>query len=155
MARRCGLSAQFLALAGKRTATAPLTIGHRVVGVSLLLTGEVADGRAHLDRAIALYNPVEHRPLTTRLSQEAGVAILSLRSLAMWLLGYPDAAKTDVERALSDAREIGHAATLLFALVMTAITQMLIRDNSAVRIQGQEAVALADEKGHCSGGRPE
>jgi class 3 adenylate cyclase/predicted ATPase len=142
-----GLSAQFLALAGKQTATAPLTIGHRVVGVSLLLTGEVADGRVHLDRAIALYNPVEHRPLTTRFGlQDAGVAILSLRSLAMWLLGYPDAAKTDVERALSDAREIGHVATLLFALIMTAITQMLLGDNLALRIQGQETVGLADEK---------
>ena len=32
-------------------------IGHRLMGLSLLDTGEIAGGRAHLDRAIALYDP--------------------------------------------------------------------------------------------------
>jgi len=49
------LSAQFLALAAKQKATVPLMNGHRAVGISLLLTGDISQGRAHLDRAIALY----------------------------------------------------------------------------------------------------
>jgi hypothetical protein len=51
------LSAQFLALAEKQRATAPLAVGHRVMGVSLLWTGDIAEGRTHLDRAIAFYDP--------------------------------------------------------------------------------------------------
>ena len=71
------LAAQFLALAEKQGATVPLMIGHRLMGISLLFTGDIAEGRAHLDRAIALYDPAKHRPLATRFGQDAGVAILS------------------------------------------------------------------------------
>ena len=110
------LAAQFLALAEKQGATVPLMIGHRLMGISLLLTGDIAEGRAHYDQAIALYDPAEHRPLATRFGQDIGVAVLSFRSLALWLLGYPEAALADAEHALKDAREIGQAATLMYAL---------------------------------------
>ena len=55
------LAADFLALAEKRAANVPLMIGHRVMGTSLLITGDLAESRLHLDRAIALYDPAEHR----------------------------------------------------------------------------------------------
>ncbi len=80
------LATQFLALAEKQTATAPLLHAHRIMGISLLWTGDIAPGRVHLDRAIALYDPVEHRPLATRFGQDAQVSILSQRSWALWLL---------------------------------------------------------------------
>ena len=79
-----------------------------------MLTGDIAEGRAHFDQAIALYDPAEHRPLATRFGQDVGVAILSYRSLALWLLGYPEAALADADHALKDAREIGQAATLMY-----------------------------------------
>ena len=69
------LAAQFLALAQKQGATVPLMIAQRIMGSSLILTGDIARGRAHFDRAIALYDPAEHRPLATRFSQDAGVQI--------------------------------------------------------------------------------
>ena len=47
------------------------------------------------------------------LAQDARVAILSYRSWALWLLGYPEAALADADHALKDAREIGQAATLM------------------------------------------
>ena len=59
------LAAQFLALAEKQGATVPLMIAHRIMGIALLNTGDVEGGRAHLDRAIALYEPAAHRPLAT------------------------------------------------------------------------------------------
>ena len=75
------LAAQFLARAEKQGATAPLMIGHRLLGISLLCTGNIVQGKAHFDRAIALYDPAEHRPLATRFGIDARVAILSFRSL--------------------------------------------------------------------------
>ena len=121
------LAAQFLALAEKQGATVPLMIGHRLMGISLLCTGDIAEGRAHFDRAIALYDPAEHRPLATRFGQDAGVAILCYRSLALWLLGYPEAALADTDQALRDAREIGQAATLMYALAHAPLTHILLR----------------------------
>ena len=67
-------------------------IGHRLMGVSLVCTGALENGERMLDRALELYDPVEHGALMTRLGQDAQVAILAYRSLALWLLGYPDAA---------------------------------------------------------------
>jgi hypothetical protein len=63
-----------------------------MMGLSLLFTGDIAEGRAHLDQAIALYDPAEHRPLATRFGQDVRVAALSHRSFALCLLGYPEAA---------------------------------------------------------------
>ena len=83
-------AAQFLAFARKQGATVPLMVGHRLMGTSLLVTGGIAEGRAHHDRAIALYNPADH--LATRFGQDSGVATLSYRSWALWMLGYPEAA---------------------------------------------------------------
>ena len=57
-------------------------------------------------------------PLATRFGQDVRVAAFYFRSWAMWMLGYPDAALADVERAMKDAREIGHAATLMYALLL-------------------------------------
>src|SRR6185312_15492049 len=42
------LAVQFLALADKQKATGPLMMGHRLMGLSLLHTGNIVDGRAHL-----------------------------------------------------------------------------------------------------------
>jgi hypothetical protein len=112
----CELAAQFLALAEKQGATVPLMIGHGLMGTSLVLTGDVAQGRVHCDRAFALYNAAEHRPLAARFGQDVRVTNLSYRSLALWVLGYPDAALADMDHAINDARDTGQAATLMFAL---------------------------------------
>jgi len=58
------LAAHFLVRAQR--VTVPLMIGHRMMGVSLVRMGHIAEGRAHFDQAMALYEPAEHRPLSTR-----------------------------------------------------------------------------------------
>jgi class 3 adenylate cyclase/predicted ATPase len=141
------LAAQFLALAEKQGATVPLMIGHRLMGTSLLDTGNIAEGRVHFDRAIALYDPTEHRPLATRFGQDVGVVILSRRALALWLLGYPEAALADADKALKNAREIGQAATLMYAQVVTSLTLVHCGNYATANTQTDEVVALADKMG--------
>ena len=46
----------------------PLLIGHRLMGTSLLYTGEIGS-RAHLEQALALYDPAEHRSLARDLAK--------------------------------------------------------------------------------------
>jgi predicted ATPase len=144
------LATQFLALAEKQGATVPLMIGHRLMGMSLVHTGDIAESRAHYDRAIALYVPAEHRTLAARFGQDVRVSTLSFRSLALWLLGHPDAALTDADHALSDAREIGHAVTLMYALCISSLVHIYCRNYATANAQLDELVALADEKGSLS-----
>jgi predicted ATPase len=133
-------------LAEKRKATTPIMIGHRIMG-SVLHTGALTEGRAHLDRALALYDAAEHRLLASRFGQDVRVAALSYRSWALWMLGYPDAALVDANHALTDARQIGQAATLMYALVHACVTHIQCGDYAAADAEANELVALASEKG--------
>jgi class 3 adenylate cyclase/predicted ATPase len=141
------LGAQFLALAEKQGATVPLMIGHRLVATSLAYTGDLTKGRTHYDQASALYNPTKHRPLAMRFGQDHWVTVLSFRTDILWILGYPDAALVDADRAIKDAREIGQAATLMFALSHTLLTQTYCGSYAAATAQADELVATADQKG--------
>jgi class 3 adenylate cyclase/DNA-binding response OmpR family regulator/predicted ATPase len=141
------LAAQFLALAEKQGAAVPLMIGHRLMGTSLKCTGDVAASRAHYDRALALYDPALHRPLATRFGQDIGVVLLSYRAWTLWLLGFPEAARADADRALEDAREIGQAATSMYALAHAARTSLWTGDWATAGALAEETLALAEEKG--------
>ena len=112
-----------------------------------MLTADVAQGRTHFERAIALYNAAEHRPLAARFGQDVRVANLSYRSLALWVLGYPKAALADCNQAISDARDIGEAATLMFALGHAPLTTLLWSgDFVAAATAIEEVIALSGEK---------
>ena len=141
------LAVQFLALADKQRATGPLMMAHRLMGLSLLHTGDIVDGRAHLDRAITLYDPAEHRPLATRFGQDVGAATLCWKSLAFWLLGYPQAALADTEHALMVAREIGHSATLMYVLNFSAWTHIHCGNYATTNALVDEFSALKDQTG--------
>jgi predicted ATPase len=141
------LATRFLSLAEGQRATVPLMMGHRLMASSLVFTGDIAEGRAHYDQAIMLYDPLSHRPLATRFGQDIRVGILSFRSLALWVLGYPDAALADADCALRDAREIGHAATLMYALGnATIFARLHCGRYTLATAELEELLVLADEK---------
>ena len=142
----CALARQFLALAEQQKATAPIMIGHRLLGNTLLCMGDFAEGLSHLDRAWALYDPAAHRPLATRFGHDVGAATLTFRPLALWMLGYPKTALLEADRAIAAARESDHMPTLLFALALTALTHICCRDHAAAVMHQEECIALAQEK---------
>jgi class 3 adenylate cyclase len=143
----CSLATQFLTLAEQQRATVPAMIGHRLLGTSLLVVGDFAEGLANLDRAFALYDAAAHRPLATRFGQDIGVAILTFRPFALWILGYPATALAEAARPFNAARETGHAPTLMFALSCTTFTHICCRDHAAANLHIDECVTLTDEKG--------
>jgi len=142
----CGLAVEFLGLAEKQKAIGPMIVAHRLVGSSLLLSGDITKARSHFDQAIALYDPMTHRLLATRFGQDLRVATLCSRSSALWHLGYLESARHDTERALKDAREIGQAATLMFALFYASGNYLHFRDYAPVNSLIDELLLLAEEK---------
>ena len=69
----CEVATEFMALAERQGAAVPLMVGHRIMGISLVFSGKIVEGRTHLDRGMALYNPAEHRPLATRFAVDVRV----------------------------------------------------------------------------------
>lgn len=141
------LATQFQAMARAEGATVPLMLGHLLAGISLVVTGDLAAGKSELDQAVALYDPVEHHALATRFGHDVRVSALAWRAFASWALGDAEASLADRQSAVAGAREIGHAATLMFALSHVSLTLLHAgrRDEAAPLIG--ELVELADGKG--------
>ena len=140
-------AAHFLTLAEREGTTAPLLMAHRYMGLSLVYTGDSVEALRHLEQAIALYNPREHRSLATRFGQDAGVHALTYRAWALWLTGHPASALVVCKSALGAAREMGHAATLMNTLALTAFTNLFCGNYETANLQVEEILALAEEKG--------
>jgi predicted ATPase len=135
-----------MTLAENQGAPVPLLIGHRILGISLFWTGEIAQARKHLDQAVALYQPREHRPLAARFGHDPGVASLINRAFALWSLGYPKAALEDADNAVKKAREIDQAATLMYALSNATWSQISCGNYETAMALVQQLLPLAQEK---------
>jgi tetratricopeptide (TPR) repeat protein len=131
------LAAQFQTLAAAEGARVPLMLGHLLAGISLVVTGRLGEGRAELDRAIVLYDRTEDRTLASRFGHDVRVSALAWRAYASWALGDVGGSFADRQDALAGAREIGHAATTMFALSHVSLT-LLHADHRA------EAAGLID-----------
>jgi predicted ATPase len=145
------LAARIITHAEKQGATVPLMMGHSRMGITQTFTGHIADALVHFDRSLGLYNPAEHRPLTTRFGfQDARVSILCFRAFAHWLLGYPEVALADLEHALKVTREMDQAATLMFANAIPCYTLILCGRYDAANALLDALVLMAEEKGAVS-----
>ena len=141
------LAARFLAFGERDEAAVPRMIGHRTMASTLAFTGDLVEAKAHYDQALALYRPAEHRRLMTRFGQDLRVTCLAFRSMALWLLGYPEAALNDADRALMEARQLEHAATFMFTLNFPILVNTYCGNYHAASEHLKELVVLAEEKG--------
>jgi predicted ATPase len=120
--------------------------GHRAVGISLLFQGNFTGALPHLRRVIALYDPASHRPLAIS-PYDARVTCQGFTAWILLFQGYPDRALSESERALADARALGHPHTLAFALNTCCLLCQFRGDWTAVGAYSAELVALAAEQG--------
>ena len=67
--------------------------------------------------------------------------------MALWLLGYPQAALNDADCALMEARQIDHAATLMFTLNFPILVNTYCGNYHSANEHLKELVGLAEEKG--------
>lgn len=119
-------------------------ITHRCLGVSLMFRAEYNRALHHLRQSLNLYNEAEHRPpkLTphdVRVTSESFVAWTVL------LLGQPDQALAESQRALAWARELSQPYTLAFALHVNCVFHQLRGDEAILEERADELVPLATE----------
>jgi tetratricopeptide (TPR) repeat protein len=147
------LAAQFLALAKNEGAMIPL-VAHRQMGVSLLRTGDVAAGRFHFDRAVALWNQSERsleaptkKDFWARiLTPPPAMLLLADRSLALWTLGYPEAALADAQRAVKNSL-VGDFTWHAYTVRITSTILMDCGNYAEASAQIDEAIARMEEAG--------
>jgi hypothetical protein len=63
------------------------------------------------------------------------------------MLGYPEAALADADQTVRDAREIGQAANLMYALPYASLTYFYCGNYATANTIVDELIALANDKG--------
>jgi predicted ATPase len=138
---------EFLSLAKAQPASGPLLIGHRIRATSLMMGGDYREALPHSKMAASLYRPDEHRELAFRHGQDLGAGALCYLSWALWHGGYPDQAAETADRAVSHAREFGHAHTLAYTLWHAAAVAVFARDAAEVQRLAEESAAISTRHG--------
>ncbi|WP_189044659.1 AAA family ATPase [Aliidongia dinghuensis] len=143
-ARRVG--EELLRLSRNHDDSAGLVLGHSVSGQSLLLAGEFADSRPHLERLLAIYDPALHGTLVHQAGSHP-LMTQAFLGLALLCLGHPDQARARSASAIADARRLGHPTSLAVSLAIGALQASLAGDHAALNRQANELTAVATEQG--------
>jgi predicted ATPase len=138
---------EFLSLAESQTQSGLLLVGHRLVGSSLIFTGNYPAALSHLDRAVELYRPGQHQELALRFGADMGITAMCSRALALWHRGYFDQARRAGDEGLRKARESTHRHTLAYGLVYVGLMAASGRWAAEVEKLATELVSLTREHG--------
>jgi predicted ATPase len=141
------LEERLLRLAQSVQDPALLLEAHRPPGQTLFCLGELVQARAHLEQALALYNPAQHRSHAVLYGNDAGVMCLSWLSWTLWVLGYPDRALERSHEALTLAQELAHPPSLAAGLHFAFMFHQLRREGPATQERAEALMTLSTEQG--------
>jgi predicted ATPase/class 3 adenylate cyclase len=139
------IAAQILSLAQQQADTGHILLGHRLMGYNFIVMGEFQSAYVHLEQAMTLYNPEQHRSMAFRYGQDTGITAQVLLALALVHLGYPDQALENSRQAVSAAHKLNHANTLGYVLAHASLVYQLCRDVDSVTTSVQALVLLCQQ----------
>jgi tetratricopeptide (TPR) repeat protein len=146
LARARAIGEQLLRVADRDHDTDLLLEAHAPLGWVSFHTGRFDEARAHLERAMALYDLKRHRDHLAIYGLDAGVYCTATSGLVLWLLGYPDRAIERTRAALELARATAYPINLALALHVGAVVHYLRREPALVRERAAEVITLCDEQ---------
>ena len=103
-----------------------LLMGHRVLGMSLFMIGELADARRELKDAIAVYDPPLHAPLALVFSHDFKATAQIYLALTSMLLGDIDGGMSHGHEALAYAEQLRHPHSICYVLAFLTATYMVV-----------------------------
>jgi class 3 adenylate cyclase/predicted ATPase len=109
--------------------------------------GRLAEARVHFERVIELYDESRHATYTKRFGQDPLVLALSYLNGVYSLQGDVVRGREYGERAIAQARRVGHPYSLVLAVGFAACCAQLRRDYVAVRRYADEVSKLAAAQG--------
>jgi predicted ATPase len=136
-----------LRLSRQRNDSAGLVLGHASCGRNLMFAGKFAASRSHLEEALALYDPISHRPLAHQTGIHPQMGSQGFLGIVLFSLGYPDQALARSNAAIAEARRLAHPPSLANSLALGTILLSHVGDNAALDERADELVAVATEQG--------
>ncbi len=119
--------------------------GHLVLGENLVSLAHLREGLAHLETAMAGYDPHRKRTVRLRLGTNPGVAALTASALALWLLGYPDRARESGSKAVALARQLDHPFSQCYAFFHSGFLHLWLDQPEISGARARDVLELAAE----------
>jgi predicted ATPase len=141
------LAGDLLRLSRQHNDSAGLVLGHTCSGRALVSVGRFASARAHLEEALALYDPVFHRSLAHRVGIDPEVTSRTNLATVLFCLGLPDQALASNRAAVAAAQRLAHPPSLALSLGFGTIMLALIEDDTILGERLDELAAVAAEHG--------
>jgi predicted ATPase len=123
---------------------ASMSAAHNALGTTLIHLGEWKEALDHLIQG-SQADP-ESAPTLSGFPIIPAIQCQSEASRALWVLGRPDQGLRLIERALAQARAVGHPESLGFALLFAAWVRQLRREAPETLANAEQVLALSRER---------
>jgi predicted ATPase len=139
------LAEQLLTLAHRINDPGLSLEAHFALGVNLQQLGNVVAARAHMEQALALFDPQQHRAHALLYGQEPQVTCLADLACILWVLGYPDQARQRSHEALTVALTVDHVYSRALVHFFATWSAQLRRHPQDTLTQAAAILTLAQE----------
>jgi class 3 adenylate cyclase/predicted ATPase len=140
------MAKEFLSRSRASGEAVPLIVAHRVMGSTLLTTGDFQQSKQHFDESMSLSDSKGKRSLYNLYMVEPRAASLLLSSWDLWFLGYPDQALSRIVGALALARELAQPYTIAFAYYMTSVVHLLRGEAELALASAEDSLQMSREQ---------
>jgi class 3 adenylate cyclase/predicted ATPase len=120
-------------------------MAYRLAGTTEWYLGNFELARAHLEQALAMFDPQRGRDLTYRFGRDIGVSATVFMALVLWPMGETDRALKFGEEALARAVASGHMLSKVYGHFQCALFHVARRDAAATAPLAEAVVKLARE----------
>ena len=140
------LGTRLLALAEKFDDTGLEIQAHHAMWSTSFVCGELAQARAHAERALALFEPNAHQSMASSYgNHDAGCCARNFSSLVLALTGDGDGARAMMARSLAAARNLDDPFSLALTLYFTSAAAQMLGDVALATANSQASVQMAAE----------
>ena len=122
-------------------------VAHRAYGVTQWFTGNYVKARAHLEKAVAIFDPERDRDLAFRFGQDVGVSANVYLAIALWPLGEVVRAREIAEATAARIARLDHLATSTYGLMHCAMFEIIARNVDRAAPLAKAVSSVAQEHG--------
>ncbi len=144
LARR--LDETLLRLSRQRDDAAGLVLGHFSSGRNLMHAGRFAASRSHLEKVLALHDPVSDSSLVHQIGIYPHVNSQGILGIVLFCLGFPAQALAQSSAAIAAARRLAHLPSLAVSLTNGTTVLSLLGDDVVLDEWVNQVVAVTTEQ---------
>ena len=121
--------------------------GHWALETTFLHLGQFDLALDHFEKALAIYDPTQHREDSFLYALNPGVAMPCFAAWALWYSGLPDQSLERIEEALVRARELSEPHGLAHAALFASVLYQLRRDTLMAQYYAEAVIDISREHG--------